>query len=377
MVNRYGYNAGNEYEDEGELNYSNTFYRKYDAQIGRFTGVDMLAEDYAIINPYQFAFNNPVIFNDPSGAMTQTEFTNAVNILMESKHGGTYSSGSGLAYLFGSQEMAFGFGAAYMDRYNLWGSQPGWASSFGEASERFARLKAESGGTYLGNRMYNYTNPSFSGIISYMKYGKVDEINPNTGEANYKYAGYCDPRDFEAIQFGYAMSNKTVGEQVLEATHVTLDLVGFLPGFGEIADGINGVIYTIQGDKVNAGLSYGAMIPFAGWGATGAKFALKEVKQVHHLIPNQIFKENKAFLKEMGWVQSHSKNLMNLPVPFHGNHPSYNKYMREKMESILGNGGGNVQSMINLQNAMRKDIQNILNSGFNGNLNDYYKALGY
>ena len=67
MTNRYGFNGGNEYEDEGELNYSNTFYRKYDAQIGRFTGIDMLAEQFAGINPYQFGFNNPVIFNDPMG----------------------------------------------------------------------------------------------------------------------------------------------------------------------------------------------------------------------------------------------------------------------------------------------------------------------
>jgi RHS repeat-associated protein len=67
LTNRYGWNGGNEYEDEGELNYSNTFYRKYDAQIGRFTGVDMLAEKYAGINPYQFGYNNPVMFNDPSG----------------------------------------------------------------------------------------------------------------------------------------------------------------------------------------------------------------------------------------------------------------------------------------------------------------------
>jgi RHS repeat-associated protein len=67
LTNRYGWNGGNEYEDEGELNYSNTFYRKYDAQIGRFTGIDMLAENYVGINPYQFGANNPVMFNDPMG----------------------------------------------------------------------------------------------------------------------------------------------------------------------------------------------------------------------------------------------------------------------------------------------------------------------
>jgi RHS repeat-associated protein len=68
LTNRYEWNGGNEYEDEGELNYSNTFYRKYDAQIGRFTGVDMLAEKYFNFSPYNFGFCNPVMFNDPSGA---------------------------------------------------------------------------------------------------------------------------------------------------------------------------------------------------------------------------------------------------------------------------------------------------------------------
>ena len=67
MTNRYGYNGGNEYEDEGELNYSNTFYRKYDAQIGRFTGIDIKAEEFAGLTPYQFGGNNPVMFNDPKG----------------------------------------------------------------------------------------------------------------------------------------------------------------------------------------------------------------------------------------------------------------------------------------------------------------------
>ncbi len=71
MTNSFGWNGGNEYEDEGELNYSNTFYRKYDAQIGRFTGVDMMAENFSGINPYQFGFNNPVMFNDPMGDKTR------------------------------------------------------------------------------------------------------------------------------------------------------------------------------------------------------------------------------------------------------------------------------------------------------------------
>ena len=57
-LSAYKYNAGSELEDEGGLNYYNTFYRKYDAQIGRFTGVDVMAESFAGLTPFQFGNNN-------------------------------------------------------------------------------------------------------------------------------------------------------------------------------------------------------------------------------------------------------------------------------------------------------------------------------
>ncbi len=66
-LSAYKYNAGSELEDEGGLNYYNTFYRKYDAQIGRFTGIDIKAESFAGLTPFQFGNNNPAMFNDPMG----------------------------------------------------------------------------------------------------------------------------------------------------------------------------------------------------------------------------------------------------------------------------------------------------------------------
>ena len=64
-TNPYKYNAGSELEEE--LNYYNTFYRKNDAQIGRFTGVDIRSEESAGMSVYNFGANNPVMFNDPLG----------------------------------------------------------------------------------------------------------------------------------------------------------------------------------------------------------------------------------------------------------------------------------------------------------------------
>lgn len=65
-----------------------------------------------------------------------------------------------------------------------------------------------------------------------------------------------------------------------EWVHGGLDVLGLVPGFGEVADGINGLIYTAEGRKLEAGLSFAAMIPFAGWGATGSKFALRAGREI-------------------------------------------------------------------------------------------------
>jgi RHS repeat-associated protein len=63
----FKYNAGNELEEEGSLNYYNTFYRKYDAQLGRFTGIDIRAEESYGMSVYNYGANNPVLYNDPMG----------------------------------------------------------------------------------------------------------------------------------------------------------------------------------------------------------------------------------------------------------------------------------------------------------------------
>jgi RHS repeat-associated protein len=56
-----------EYQDELELNMTAMDFRLYDNALGRFHGVDLLAEvDYSG-SPYSFGFNNPVFWSDPTG----------------------------------------------------------------------------------------------------------------------------------------------------------------------------------------------------------------------------------------------------------------------------------------------------------------------
>jgi hypothetical protein len=66
-------------------------------------------------------------------------------------------------------------------------------------------------------------------------------------------------------------------EAHLEILHDLLDGIGLFPVVGEVADVINGVIYTIQGQGTNAALSFAATIPIGGWAATAAKWARKTI----------------------------------------------------------------------------------------------------
>ena len=58
---------GVEKEKSFGLNWMETDWRGYDAVIGRFHGVDKIAEDMYGINPYHYSFNNPIKLNDPTG----------------------------------------------------------------------------------------------------------------------------------------------------------------------------------------------------------------------------------------------------------------------------------------------------------------------
>jgi hypothetical protein len=62
--------------------------------------------------------------------------------------------------------------------------------------------------------------------------------------------------------------------------HGGLDIVGLIPFVGEVADLANGFIYSIEGDGVNATLSFAATVPIAGWGATVTKFAKKVITAI-------------------------------------------------------------------------------------------------
>ena len=66
LTNKYLFN-GNEFIDSLGMNSYDFHARVYDPALGRFMRIDPLAENTMVQSPYQFANNNPILFNDPTG----------------------------------------------------------------------------------------------------------------------------------------------------------------------------------------------------------------------------------------------------------------------------------------------------------------------
>ena len=69
VPNKQLYNDGSEWQNDysNQPDYYQIFYRNYDAALGRFIGVDPQAVVSNGLTPYQYAGNNPIMFNDPLG----------------------------------------------------------------------------------------------------------------------------------------------------------------------------------------------------------------------------------------------------------------------------------------------------------------------
>ncbi|AFM02655.1 RHS repeat-associated core domain protein [Bernardetia litoralis DSM 6794] len=67
---KYQFNGMIEREEAFGLELYETPFRSYDAQLGRFWQVEPLADEFHSISMFQFAFNNPISANDPSGLRT-------------------------------------------------------------------------------------------------------------------------------------------------------------------------------------------------------------------------------------------------------------------------------------------------------------------
>jgi RHS repeat-associated protein len=73
LENKRKFNDGTELTSDLGLEFYETPFRSYDAQLGRFHQIDALSDLFKSLNPYVFAFNHPTRFNDPTGLIVPTK----------------------------------------------------------------------------------------------------------------------------------------------------------------------------------------------------------------------------------------------------------------------------------------------------------------
>ncbi|MCL9806898.1 T6SS effector amidase Tae4 family protein [Flavobacterium amniphilum] len=79
-ANKFKFN-GKESEVFEGLNVTEMDFRQYDAALGRFNCIDLLAESTPMATPYHFALNNPVIANDPSGLLSSSTWNDLIDYM--------------------------------------------------------------------------------------------------------------------------------------------------------------------------------------------------------------------------------------------------------------------------------------------------------
>ncbi|MDP9794715.1 RHS repeat-associated protein [Catenuloplanes nepalensis] len=133
------------------------------------------------------------------------------------------------------------------------------------------RFDQSSGDYDMGFRDYD---PGLNRFLTQDQYnGALSDMNLATDPfTNNRYAfGGGNPVSQVEIDGHFSLSD--IG-------HAALDVVGLVPGVGEVADLANAAWYAAEGDYANAALSAASAVPFAGYAASavkGAKYVAKGV----------------------------------------------------------------------------------------------------
>jgi len=109
-------------------------------------------------------------------------------------------------------------------------------------------------------------------------------------------------------------------------------------------DGISGILSALVGNYSDCFWSAIAIIPYAGDLSKLRKSdKLLEVYNIivhsHHIIPKAVYKHFEDIISPI--MKKNAKdNLINIPAGFHGNHPAYSDWIKDKInEEIASNNG--------------------------------------
>ncbi|MHC9089047.1 AHH domain-containing protein [Tenacibaculum sp. IMCC1] len=208
---------------------------------------------------------------------------------------------------------------------------------------------------------------------------------------------------------------KVFWEATKDVVHISLDVFGLVPVVGEIADLTNGALYAIEGDGVNATLSFASAIPVVGYGSVATKYGLKivkastigtRVKLVWKITANGVEFGSRGTLRKvlgitdsalqahhiMPWAESirnhniiqkaaNSKHAFHMNEALNGiavaswrnqpNHPTYTNLVKSKLDNFLSlNPNATVDEAYNFVSDLIGDIRDWVISNPNSHLND-------
>lgn len=276
--------------------------RMYDPYLGRFLSPDnyvQLPTSAQSFNRYSYCLNNPLKYVDPSGELFGIDdlflltiavnaytsaVTSAFNASMQGRNvfeGALRGLGSSLISSIGSIGVGayFGHGGSTLLNELLRagvhgivggtaslisgdGFAPGFISgslsSLGTSAVQALGANSIVGAGVsmgIGALSANLSGGNWMmGAMEGLNSALLNHYGGNHGGGNWLP---------EVVVYGH--------QGILSSVHAVLDIAGMIPCIGEFADVANAVMYTIQGDFSNAGISTAAMIPVVGNFATGGR----------------------------------------------------------------------------------------------------------
>lgn len=247
--NSYQYNSQSEKQADptGSGYFYETPLRQYDPQLGRFNGVDVLADEYVSLTPYQYGGNNPILFSDPTGAMPRA-IADGYELWFKSGGWGLAATNN---YRIGRQDMNWATGLA--------SSQAGTFSGYGVGSSHYSgsqgsydyylmrdalqSLAQSWGGTYCnGSIIVNQSvhvpsvpqlGTTYSSYAIQIGYQDPSTLDPSTGPNKNlfgdTYTGSHNPLSYDG-SYNYSLRPANMSDAVSKAHDLRYDSKGAKAG---------------------------------------------------------------------------------------------------------------------------------------------------
>ena len=136
-----------------------------------------------------------------------------------------------------------------------------WFNPFKKGGFIF-KVPSNSGGSYV----YGMTNDDGENGVDYFIW--------NAGLCGWQ--AYTQPTNEDQMRMTlYEAFFSAMLDVAKENGHTALDVFGVIPVIGEVADGINGIWYLVEGNETEAALSFVALVPILGASVAGSKLTLK------------------------------------------------------------------------------------------------------